>query len=96
MDALSPEERTRYAELIPLLTDSVQQVSELADGFRFRLRDDAGVFRQTAEWVTLERRCCPFLRFRLGWEPDGGLFLELKGQSGIKEFLRAEIPALAG
>ena len=42
--------------------------------------------------MILERLCCPFVRFRLEMEEDGGpLYLSLTGRDGVKEFLRGEL-----
>ncbi len=48
-----------------------------------------------AEWVMLERRCCPFLSFELVFEADRGpVELRLRGPQGTKEFIRGELSAL--
>jgi hypothetical protein len=40
--------------------------------------------------IELERRCCPFLQFRLTVEPNrGATWLELTGPEGTKDFLAA-------
>jgi hypothetical protein len=40
-----------------------------------------------AEWIALERRCCPFFRFQLDVEGETGpVWLRLTG-AGVKEFL---------
>jgi hypothetical protein len=41
------------------------------------------------EWIALERRCCPFLYFRLDLEPADKTALALTGGQGVKEILRA-------
>ena len=48
---------------------------------------------EAAEWIALERKCCPFLTFRIvvaGAQP--GFTLALTGPPGVKEFLTAELP----
>jgi len=38
--------------------------------------------------IDAERRCCPFLRFVVGTEPDGGsITLEVTGPPGTVQFL---------
>jgi len=45
-----------------------------------------------AEFVALEKLCCPFVRFLLEMPEDGGpLRLDLTGREGVKELLRAEL-----
>lgn len=44
-----------------------------------------------AEFIVYERLCCPFLNFELDVERDTNrLWLRLRGQEGIKEFIRLE------
>ena len=43
-----------------------------------------------AEWIGLERACCPFLRFALDVEPNiGAVWLRLTGTARVKEFIGA-------
>jgi hypothetical protein len=67
LDALSPDERRRQQTLRQNLEAAIESVREAPDGYVFTYRDDADVFGQAAEWLTLERRCCPFLDFELAW-----------------------------
>jgi hypothetical protein len=52
---------------------------------------DEALFRELAEWVGLERRCCPFLGFALEWKQDDSVSVQLTGQPGIKEAIAAEM-----
>ena len=93
-DALSPEERTLSATLRGRLANAIETTTEEPDGYSFRLRSDALAFQEAARWVTLERRCCPFLSFEMTWEVAGAPHLRIAGPEGAKEFLRAELPEL--
>jgi hypothetical protein len=45
-----------------------------------------------AEFMTLERLCCPFLTLTLEVERERGpLWLTLTGREGVKPFLQAEL-----
>jgi hypothetical protein len=68
--ALDETQRKRQQELLEVVRRSAQATHELADGFAFRLASDPALFQQAAEWVTLERRCCPFIHFALEWKRD--------------------------
>lgn len=95
--ALSPAERTRSQELRARVTAAVQEVRPREGGYAYRLGADPEVFRATAEWVTLERRCCPFLSFELHWEPEPAeAWLHLYGPEGTRAFLAEELPELPG
>jgi hypothetical protein len=73
-----------------LFTGSVQERGDLPDGLAFRFAADA--FEQVARFVANERRCCPFLRFEIAVEPDGGpAWLRMTGPAGTRDFLRAEL-----
>ena len=92
LGALGPEERKRHAALLQELGAKMADKRETEDGFVFRLRADSNGFRDVAEWITLERRCCPFLSFELGWSAgEDSPTLRLHGRPGVKEFLAAEL-----
>jgi len=96
LEALSAPERARAATLRAELTPLLCGPRELANGYAWSVRDDAGSLGVLGEWIRLERRCCPFLCFELVWhtsEPQA--FFRVTGPQGTKEFLRAELPSLA-
>ena len=65
--------------------------AELADGFELSFDATRLDLAALGEWIALERRCCPFLSFRLDIEPAGKTTLALTGGPGVKEFLRSEM-----
>ena len=92
--ALSPPERAHHQELTKTLFASVQDKVELKDGYGFRLPPTS--LLTAAEWVSFERRCCPFLTFALEQSRDQGpLWLRLTGSEGVKRFIRAELEQAA-
>jgi hypothetical protein len=90
-NALDKTQRKRQEELLRLVRRSAQATQELPDGFAFRLASDPALFQQAAEWVSLERRCCPFVHFMLEWRGDDTIWIAFKGGPGVKDFLAAEI-----
>ena len=89
LDALTPAERARSATLLGELRAAMVERAELGDGWAFRLRDGASL-AGVAEWIALERRCCPFFRFQLDVDGDAGpVWLRLTG-AGVKEFLATQ------
>ncbi|MGI9167336.1 MAG: hypothetical protein ACR2G5_13325 [Pyrinomonadaceae bacterium] len=47
---------------------------------------------RTAEFIALERLCCPFFGFAVEVEREGGaVWLILTGREGVKPFIIAEI-----
>lgn len=92
MTALSPEQRQRHAVLSGQLLQTAVEVKELQNGYAFRYVSDRQTWLAAAEYVDLERRCCPFFAFALECEPAGGpVWLRLTGREGVKEFLAAQI-----
>ena len=89
LDALTEVERARSAALQGELRAAMVERAELDDGWAFRLRDGVSL-PGVAEWIALERRCCPFFRFQLDVDGnDGQVWLRLTGD-GVKEFLAAQ------
>ena len=86
--AIPPAQRTRYETLRATVLAAARDTAETADGFAFRLGDDARLVA-LAEWIAFERLCCPFLRFTI--EVDGERVRVGIGGDGVKDFLRAEL-----
>ena len=66
---------------------------ETSDGFVFKLDSKAVTLPEIAEWITMERLCCPFLTLQLwasGNQPDW--MLALTGPEGVKPLITAEFP----
>jgi hypothetical protein len=93
MTAFSPEERKRYDLLRGTLMRAVTASTETSTGFILSVTD-AVTPRDIAEWASLERRCCPFLDLALHLDHSGSTRIEMSGNSGTKEVLRAEILGL--
>jgi hypothetical protein len=91
LNALNPEERDRRQMLLGTVARAISGRRELGNGFELRLDEAELNLAALAEWIALERRCCPFLHFRLEIEPAGKTALALTGGPGVKEFLRAEM-----
>ena len=91
MTALDAAQRERYRVLARELHDAIVGTRELETGYILRFKPDTIDFLKLAEFVDLERRCCPFLTFDLKLRAGGTLSLRLSGPEGTPEFLRAEL-----
>ena len=92
LDALDTAERARYQELRKQLHAGVEEVKELADGYAFRLAADSKTILLAAEWITFERRCCPFFNFALDIESEKqSLWMRVTGREGVKAFMQLEM-----
>lgn len=85
-EALSAEERARSSALLRTIREATVETAELDAGWALRVRGD---LRLVAEWIGLERRCCPFLDFEVRWARGEETFwLRLTGPDGTKEILK--------
>ena len=92
MKAISVTERPRYNDLIKRLRIAVQDRSELSDGSAYILDTKKISLPEVAEWITMERLCCPFLTFQLDVQGNRDSRLTLRGPVGAKAILREEFP----
>jgi len=92
MTAIEASERGRHIATTDALFSSAGEIRELPNGYAFRLPNESDVLLKAAEFIALERLCCPFFGFGLEVEPEGGaLWLRLVGREGVKPFIQAEI-----
>ena len=97
ISAISPEQREKHLATSRKLFKHLAESRELPDGYEFRLAGDSDLLVQVAEFISLEKLCCPFFRFSLELEAEGGpVWLRLTGRGGVKAFIREEIRGLLG
>ena len=95
--ALSTDERLRYGELAKTLRAAVSETRERDRGLAFRIELERMGLPLLAEWVALERRCCPFFEFTIEVGSEGNsTWLSLAGEEGVKDFIRHELALAAG
>jgi hypothetical protein len=91
LDAISATQRPRYHKLISRLRCAIQDRSELQDGYCYLLVSNDKTLLEVAEWITMERLCCPFLTFHL--EVANKTFsLTIRGRDGVKAILQEAFP----
>ncbi|MEE9198269.1 MAG: hypothetical protein V3U26_00570 [Dehalococcoidia bacterium] len=92
MAAFDAAQRERHGALMEHLRSATQEVRELPNGYSLRLPPEQSMCLAVAEFITLERLCCPFLSFALEVEREGGpLWLRMTGRDGVKQLLKAEL-----
>jgi hypothetical protein len=92
LNALTPAERERRRTLVGALAQAIVDRAELDHGFELRVDAAELDLPALAEWIALERRCCPFLNFTIELAAgDGPVTVALSGADGVKDFLRAEM-----
>ncbi len=94
MSALSPAQRAQHARLARSVFGAVQSIEWAPDAYRFSLAD-VRLLPVLAEFIMLERLCCPFFDVTVEVPSgDGPLVLQVGGPAGVQPFVRAEFSAL--
>ncbi len=94
LGAIPVEQRPRYRELVRRLRHAILRRDETPDDYRYGLDATAISLVEAAEWVTMERLCCPFLALELSTSGrEGNWRLTLTGPQGAKPLIDAEFPA---
>src|SRR5262245_58164833 len=95
--ALDARQRERIRVLLNKFHADHSEVRELSNGYSVRLSGDGSTIRDVAEYITLERLCCPFFDFALQARRESGpVWLTLTGRQGVKEFARIEFQLQQG
>ena len=93
MEVFTPVERENHVRNTVSLFQAVEDIHDAENGFVFIFPQTNGSenISQFAEFISNERRCCPFLEFTLKVAPnDGPISLLLSGPKGTREFLYEE------
>jgi|SRR4030095_16202465 hypothetical protein len=97
METIEAGRRQEHLANARYLFNRVLEIRELSDGFGFRLESGPDLLTRLAEFIDLERLCCPFFGFNVEVESEGGAtWLKLTGREGVKPFIRAEIGEFLG
>lgn len=105
LNVFTPEELQHHLDVCDALFGSVREVRDLPSGYAFRLPEASSSLSLAVDFVSGERRCCPFEAFELHVEPNGGaIWLHLIEPEGAKDLfvpelvtrLSAEVAAAAG
>jgi|SRR5882724_3123940 len=95
LKAFQPQERVEWRKRIEQVMGAVTSKRPLPDGYTFQIDTRKASFRDVAEWVELERKCCPFFVFEIGIQGENGtVWLNLRGRDGVKEFIAADFKIL--
>ncbi len=89
-DGVPANQRERWMDVGKQVYAAVEEVKELPDGYACRLPSDAATLLKAAEYISLDRLCCAFVRWSLIIEPNGGpLWLHITGPEGTKALTRS-------
>jgi hypothetical protein len=89
--ALTDEElQMRRETVLQQVAAHLINFRELENGFSYRFPATDNVLQELVNVINLERKCCPFLNFKLIVESNNEtVALELTGQDGTKEMLES-------
>jgi hypothetical protein len=90
--AIRAAERPRYNDLVKALRIALADRSELSNGYAYHLDTRNITLLEVAEWITMERLCCPFLTFQFDVKSNGDSQLTMRGPVGVKAILSEEFP----
>lgn len=80
--------RARRNVVVPKIVPAIIETKELENGIAFTFPASDEWLLELAQFVIFERKCCPFLNFKLIIESNQpSIWLELTGQMGTKEFI---------
>lgn len=83
------ELQERRQTVLDKLAASLIDSEELPDGFRYRFPLDDSVLQNLINAISLERKCCPFLNFKLSLESGVDFAaLDLTGGQGAKDAIQ--------
>ena len=95
--ALSPAEQELRSDQLSRLVGEALTTVERDDGFALVFASDEQTASRLFDFLIAERRCCPFFRFELVFEPDQGpVRLHLLGSEEVKSFARSFLAAGGG
>jgi hypothetical protein len=92
INAIPGNDQARYRDLMTRLRASIRGRTELPFGYSYTLTTESLSLPELADWVTLERLCCPFLNFLIEIDAAGVVHLTVRGPKGVKQVLEEEFP----
>jgi hypothetical protein len=91
IEAIGATRHPRHDDLKRRLRSCIEDCGELPDGYCYSLRSNEITLVEVAEWIMMERLCCPFLTFQL--EVAGETFrLPMCGPEHARAILREVFP----
>ncbi len=94
LKAISAAERPRYSQLVKRVREAVRERKEIANGYQFKIAGGTITLPEIAEWMGMERLCCPFLTLQLSVTgSQAAWLLTLTGPDGAKPLINAEFPS---
>ena len=90
--ALDQDQFAERKRLVEHLAEQATERQTLPNGVRLRFEPILGRAAELAQFVDMERSCCPFLAFRIDAKPGEPISLELTGPIPAQPIIRELIP----
>ena len=90
-------DQSQFAErkrLVERLAEQATERQTLPNGVRLRFEAISGRAIELAQFVDIERSCCPFLTFRIDAQPGECISLELTGPIAAQQIIRELVPEI--
>jgi len=92
LGVFSADERRRYQGVRAKIDAAVTSFMEIDQGYEFQLPGEDTMLALVAQWIALERRCCPFFEFTVAiGASDSSIRVSLTGSPEVKLFLESEL-----
>ncbi|MDQ0897322.1 MULTISPECIES: hypothetical protein [unclassified Paenibacillus] len=86
------EQRVEYKNVWAELEIRRIGIMEIENGYQYQFQGDSETLHLVNEWVSMERKCCPFLTFTvIASSETESVLLQLTGNHEAKAFLRSDI-----
>jgi hypothetical protein len=86
------EQRVEYKSIWGALETRRIGITEIEKGYQYQFSGDSETLSLVNEWVSLERKCCPFLTFTvIASNEEEPILLQLTGNEEAKTFLQIEL-----
>jgi hypothetical protein len=90
--SLSAAEQSERGREFTLLLADAEDIAEQEDGYALKFANRDSWVTRAVELIVAERKCCPFFRFTLAFEPEEGpVWLHIAGPGEVKEFIREQV-----
>lgn len=87
-----PDFAQRRKAVLDLMHARLRELRRQLNGYALRFDPSEDQLATLATLIDVERQCCPFLRFQLTVEPEGGaIWLELSGPPPTGDWLADEL-----
>ena len=84
--------KERKATIASTIVSKAILAEEIENGYQFSFSYSEQMLLELAEFINVERQCCPFINFQLVLSSNSNnIVLQLTGAEGTSEFIKYEL-----